>query len=923
MNKIYLLLAFLFFTFSYAQDSNSSTAESTLTFEYSNVNLKTVLLKIEEISSYRFYYQEKWLNDAALLSGEFKEKRISEVLEKLFENTEVNYFVDSNKVILTYKSLIYGKLPKKFFKNDSLSNGKNTVSPVFFQEFDSNKDDNESISLIGKETADENLKNNTFTFSGFVRNKKNNEPVSDVNIRVKNTDIVVKTDNEGYYELKLRSGIYTITTDILNFKPVSRKVMIYSNGKLNLTLSEKVNQLNEVVIKGRSKQKLRSAVTGVTTIEAEGVKNVPLVFGERDVLKIATTIPGVKTAGEGSSGFNVRGGKEDQNLFLLDKGTIYNPSHFFGFFSALNPYVTKKVDIYKGSIPVEFGGRLSSVFDITSKNGGTEKFTGEAGIGPVTSNVALSIPVVKDKAGLLVGGRGTYSGWILRSLDEEQLKESEASFYDFVAKYNHKINNKNSIESTLYFSNDKFTITTDSLYKYSNRLATLTWKHSFNSKNSSEVTFTNSKYKFGIDYSGLPQNSYNFGYDNSETQLILKGNTTLNAKHKLTYGLSNKLYEINPGYITPNNNNSNIIAKNIAMEKGLETGLFVADSYKLSDKLLIDFGIRFSLFNALGPSTQKIYQDGLPKDEGTQIGEETYKNNEIFKTYYGFEPRVAFRYSINDNLSLKAGYDKTYQYIHLLSTNTTQSPTDTWKLSNLNVKPQSGEQFSVGLFQNLNELDLEVSVEGYYKKSKNILDYKVGANLIMNENLETELLQGKGKSYGAELLFKKTDGRLNGWLSYTYSRSFIQLNSKFDEERVNDGLYFSTNYDKPHDFSAVLNYKLTKRYSFSGNFIYQTGRPVTYPVGKYVYNGVEYTLYSDRNKFRIPDYYRLDLGINIEGNHKLKKLAHSFWNVSVYNVLGRNNPYSVFFVTKNGEVKGYKTTIFSVPVPTITYNFKF
>lgn len=923
MNKIVLLLSFIFFNLSYSQDNNAAVQqENTLSFEYSNINLKAILLKIEGITTYKFYYQDKWMDDSVLLSGEFKNKTLTTVLDKLFEDTEINYFIDNNKIILTHKSLVYSKLPKDFFLKDASAEQKKTVSPVFFQEFDSNKEDNESISLIGKESQN-STQNALFTFSGFVRNKKNNEPISDVNIRVKNTEIVVTTNQEGFYELKLPSGIYTITTDIGNFKPTAKKVMIYSNGKLNLTLTEKVNQLNEVVIKRRSKQKLRTAVTGVTTIEAEGIKNVPLVFGERDVLKIATTIPGVKTAGEGSSGFNVRGGKEDQNLFLLDKGTIYNPSHFFGFFSALNPYVTKKVDIYKGSIPTEFGGRLSSVFDITSKNGNNEKFQGEAGIGPVTSNVALSIPVVKNKASLLVGARGTYSGWILRSLKEEKLKESEASFYDFVAKYNHKINKNNTIESTLYYSNDKFSITADSLFKYSNRLATLTWKHNFNSKNNAEVTFTNSKYKFQIDYNGLPENSYRFGYDNGESQMILKASTVINPKNKLTYGLSTKLYTINPGYINPNNDNSNIQSKTIDLEKGLESALFISDSYKFSDKLLLDFGIRYSVFNAMGPSTQKIYEEGQPKSEATQVGEEKYNNNEIFKTYQGFEPRVALRYSINDDLSIKAGYDKTYQYIHLLSTNTTMSPTDTWKLSDLNVRPQSGEQLSVGIFKNLNYEDLEVSLEGYYKKSKNILDYKVGANLILNDDLETELLQGEGKSYGAELLLKKTEGRLNGWVSYTYSRSFIKLDGKFEEEKVNNGEYFSANFDKPHDFSAVMNYRLTKRYSFSANFIYQTGRPVTYPVGKYEYNGVEYTLYSDRNKFRIPDYYRLDIGVNFEGNHKIKKLAHSFWNFSIYNVLGRNNPYSVFFVTKNGEVKGYKTTIFSVPIPTITYNFKF
>ncbi|WP_395059273.1 carboxypeptidase-like regulatory domain-containing protein [Flavobacterium sp.] len=915
MKKIFTILVFTFFNLSFSQVRN-------LTFEYVNLTHKSIIQKIEQQTPYTFYFQDDWLNDLTFYSGEFKDKSIEEVLNKLFDNTEINYFVDLNKIILTQKNLVYDKLPDGFFKKDSLSVSNKSHLPVFFQEFNSDKTE-DSISLISKESLNNGNEKALFTFSGFVRNKKNNEPISDANIRIKNTNFLFITDVNGYYQLKLPAGIYTITTDIQNFKPLIKKIVVYNNGNLDLALTEKTIQLNEVHISGKSKQKMRSAVTGVTTIEAEGVKNVPLVFGERDILKIATTTPGIKTAGEGSSGYNVRGGKEDQNLFLLDKGTIYNPSHFFGFFTALNPYTIKKVDIYKGSIPSEFGGRLSSVFDITSKNGNTDKFSGEAGIGPVTSNIALSIPVIKNKASVLVGGRGTYSGWILKSLKEKKLNNSKASFYDFITKYNHKINNNNTIESTLYFSDDKFSITADSIYQYNNRLATLTWKNVYNAKNNSELTFTNSKYNFKIDYSGLPKNSFKFGYGNAETQFIAKMNTVLNTKNKLSYGISGKLYNIDPGYIKPSSDSSNIKNKQIDLEKGLEIGVYISENYKLTEKFLIDFGIRYSVFSAIGPTTQKTYQDDLPKSEGTQIGEDTYSNNKVFKTFYGFEPRAAFRYLINNDLSLKAGYDKSYQYIHLLSTNTTQSPTDSWKLSDLNVKPQSGEQFSFGIFKNLGYQDLEISAEGYYKKSKNILDYKVGADLILNENLETELLQGKGKSYGAELLIKKSEGRLNGWLSYSYSRSFIKLDSKFDEEKVNNGNYFPTNFDKPHDFSAVLNYRLTKRYSFSGNFIYQTGRPITYPVGKYMYNGIEYSIFSDRNQFRIPDYYRLDLGINIEGNHKIKKLAHSYFNISIYNVLGRNNPYSVFFVTKNGEVKGYKTSIFSIPIPTITYNFKF
>jgi len=609
---------------------------------------------------------------------------------------------------------------------------------------------------------------------------------------------------------------------------------------------------------------------------------------------------------------------------LLDNALLYNPSHFFGFFSALNPFTTKKVDIYKGSIPAEFGGRLSSVFDITTKNGDVDKFMGEGGIGPVTSNISLSTPIIKGKSSLLIGGRATYSDWILKKLDDESLKNSNAEFYDGIVKYAHKINDNNSVEATAYYSHDAFSISSDSLYKYSNRLVSLKWEHAFSEKSKAALILTNSEYKFGINYD-KPEgtDSFDFGYKINETQAMLKMGYQYDKRHKISYGISAKRYGIHPGTLDPKDPQSLLLPVNIQKEKALEAGIYVSDSFKVNEKLLVDVGVRYSFYSALGASQQRIYQNDAPLNDATVVEVKSFKNNESIKTYGGFEPRIAARYFLAEDFSVKAGYDKSYQYIHLLSSNTTQAPTDTWKLSDLNVKPQSAQQFSLGFYKNFNDDMYELSLEGYFKKSKNILDYKVGAELLLNENVETELLQGEGKAYGVELLLKKSIGRLNGWLGYTYSRTFIKLNSKFSEEVVNNGKYFAANYDKPHDVSAVLNYKFTKRYSLSTNFVYQTGRPITYPIGKYQYGNAEYTLYSDRNKFRIPDYYRLDIGLNIEGNHKIKKFAHSFWNISVYNVLGRNNPYSVYFVTDAGKIKAYKTSIFSIPVPTITYNFKF
>ena len=476
---------------------------------------------------------------------------------------------------------------------------------------------------------------------------------------------------------------------------------------------------------------------------------------------------------------------------------------------------------------------------------------------------------------------------------------------------------------TGYYSNDKFSITSDSLFGYSNQLFSLEWKHRYNDKIRSDVTVTNSKYQFDIEYDGDFSNDFDLDYSNSETEFKIKLDHLVADDKSLNYGIASKLYTIRPGSYQPLNSESNIEPLTLQKEKGLESAVFLSFNYDITEKLAIDAGVRYSFYAYLGEATQRIYEEGQPRNDGTLVEVQEFDNNEIVETYDGFEGRFSARYFLQDDFSVKASYNNTYQYIHTLSTNTTVSPTDTWKLSDINIKPQRAQQVSLGFYKNFADNTYETSIEGYYKTYDNILDYKVGAQLLLNESLETEVIQGEGKSYGIEFLVKKNGGRWNGWIGYTYSRTLIKLDSEFAEERVNNGEYFPANYDKPHDFSAVLNYKMTQRFSFSANLVYQTGRPVTYPVGTYEFGGAEYTLYSDRNQFRIPDYYRLDIGFNYEGNHKRNKLAHSFWNLSIYNVLGRNNPYSVFFVTEEGEIKAYQSSIFTIPIPTISFNFQF
>lgn len=921
MKSILSILGILFFVpFTTAQIEKPK-----ISISYTNAQRHEVLLQLEQVADINFYYDRQWLGDE-LISGTYNNTHLSEILEDIFAATLINFFfLDVQTVILTQNLVIKDELHQSFYKDsiDAIHTNSMEIAknPAFYlmEKVDSNSKI-ETV-RIGKEQK--STRQEKYTLSGIVRNNLTGEPIQNLAIIQKGSSNGVSTDINGLYQIELSAGLNSIQTKAIGIETVEKRVIMYNDGRLDFRLNDNVEQLDEVVVESNRLKNVETVVTGVVELDVADIKNIPLVLGERDILKTALTLPGITNAGEGAAGYNVRGGGTDQNLILLDDAVIYNPSHFFGIFSALNPFTTGGVTIYKGSIPAEYGGRLSSVFDINTKDANTKKFSGEASLGPVTSNLTLEIPIVKEKSGVILGGRSTYSNWILNSLDEESLKNSKASFFDIVAKYNDRVNETSTIAATGYYSRDAFSITSDSIYSYSNRLFSLKWNRKLNDKNSMNTVLANSQYGFNIDFEGNSDKNFNLGYRINETEFKLKFLKLHKDNHTINYGLSSKLYVVNPGEVVPQGSASIVAPLEIQLEKGWESALFLSDNIKLNDKLSVDLGLRYSFFAALGKSSQKIYETGVPKNEGTLTEIKEFDNNEIIKTYGGLEVRASTRYFLTPSLSLKVGYNNTFQYIHTISSNTTVSPTDTWKLSDINIAPQRANQVSLGFFKNLGDNAYELSLESYYKKSNSILDYKVGAQLLLNESIETEVLQGEGKAYGVEFLLKKTEGRLNGWLGYTYSRTFTKLDSDFIEERINNGEYFPSNFDKPHDISLVTNYKFTERFSLSANFVYQTGRPVTFPVGSYFLDGSEYALYSDRNKFRIPDFYRLDISFNIEGNHKIKKFAHSFWNISVYNVLGRNNPYSVFFVTEDGSLKAFQSSIFAIPVPTITYNFKF
>lgn len=914
-NKISIYFLLLCFHILHAQ-----VKEPTISVSFSDKPIKDCFLEIESKCKKQFYFDSNWSDLNQKITASFTNEPVSLILNTLLKETNLNFFHTNNTYIITQNNFIYDQLNSSLIQTDSLPS-TNQSNPLFFEKLVDATDEKDAITIIGKQKEGDIKK--THLIEGVILDTKTKNPLSGVLISVTNRNIKTETDIDGHFKITLPDGLNYLEINAMSYKKLNQKIILKKDAVLNFQLTESVTLLNEVVVERERNKEVKEIASGVTTFNVEKAKSVPLVLGERDIIKLALALPGIKTAGEGTSGINVRGGKDDQNLFLLDNATIYNPSHFFGFFSSVNPYLVNDVNIYKGFIPAEFGGRIASVFEINSKEGNYEKFKGEGGIGPVTSNLTFTTPIIKEKASIIGGVRATYSKWILKQIDNKELQKSDASFYDAYLKYSHKINENNTLETSIYYSKDKFKISSDSLYSYSNTAASLKWRHNFNAKNIATFQLINSNYAFAIDYDSNNLKSFNYNFNINESKFIFKNVYFYNEKHKFTYGLNSILYLLNPGELNPNDANSLLTSKKIDQEKGLENDLFINDEYTLNKKLSFNLGLRYSTFLALGPATQRVYQEGAPIAPGNVKETKEYNNNEIIKNYNGFEYRFGTRYLLSETSSIKLAYTTNYQYLHKLSSNTTQSPTDTWKLADLNIKPSYGQQISLGYFKNFKEDLYQFSIEGYYKKTENFLDFKVGSDLILSESIETDAIQGKGKAYGVEFLIKKTEGKLNGWIGYTYSRSLIQLDGDTADKRVNNGNYFASNFDKPHDFNAILNYKFTQRYSASFNFTYQTGRPVTYPIGSYTYGNAQYTLYSDRNKFRIPDYYRVDVGFNIEGNHKVKKPFHSFWNISIYNLLGRNNPQSVFFVTDNGKIKAYKSSIFAYPIPTITYNFKF
>jgi CarboxypepD_reg-like domain/TonB-dependent Receptor Plug Domain len=876
--------------------------------------------QIESQTRFHIYY-----DSAIFVQKSFtytaKAEPLNKVLHKLFAG-ELIYasFDDQNNIFFSKNRALSLMLPDSYF------NGTNNAIAVN----DTNIEDEDLLdskeALVDKKIYEIGDKNNksqkSIVIGGIIKDAKTGQPVSGANVYIENPRIGATTDQFGAYTISLPRGKHILNIQSIGLRDIKRQIVLYSDGKMNVDMTESIQSLKRVTVSSKKLSNIRGSQMGVQKIDIKTIKQIPMLFGEADIIRAITTLPGVKTVGEASTGFNVRGGSSDQNLILFNDATVYNPSHFFGLFSAFNPEVVNSVELYKSSIPASYGGRLSSVLDINSREGNKKEFTGSAGIGPLTSRLNVEGPLVKDKSSFILGGRTTYSNWLFKYLPDDY-KNSAANFYDINLITTHELDKNNSLYFTAYISNDKFNLNSDTAYSYGNRNVSLKWKHTYNAKLNSVMSAGLDQYNYEIGSQKLPLNAYKLAFNIQQTNFKAHFNYFYNNKHSFDFGINSILYKLNPGNFDPNGSQSLVKPDHLQTEQGLESAVYFSDHFTVTPKFKIDAGLRLSMFNVMGPNDINVYADGVPRSESSVINTVHYDNGKIIKTYGGPEVRLGFRYVFDETFSLKGGFNTQRQYIHSLSNTTAMAPTDIWKLSDPNIKPQIGNQFSLGLYKNLRSNTIETSVEVYYKNIKNYLDYKSGAVLVMNHHIETDVIGTKGKAYGVELLVKKVTGKLNGWVSYTWSRILLQQNDPNAGELINNGNPYAANYDKPNDVTVVTNYKFSHRVSISLNANYSTGRPITLPIGLFDYGGSMRTLYADRNAYRIPDYFRTDFSMNIEGNHKVKQLFHNSWSIGVYNLTGRKNPYSVYYVSENGHVNGYKLSIFGNAIPYINLNIRF
>lgn len=764
----------------------------------------------------------------------------------------------------------------------------------------------------------------SYTVNGVLKNVETGEDIIGATVQVLGTTLGTNTNGYGYYALTLEEGIYTLKFSHVGFSSMESEIVLDKNTYYQISIAPSIIELTEVEVNSKTQDfNVASNIPSVSTISIAPIKGqIPYFLGEVDVIQNALLQPGIGAIGEDASGIHVRGGGVDQNLILLDEATIYNPNHFYGLISIFNPEAVNDVRIMRGFIPPAYGGRSSSVIEVRQKEGNANKLSYSGGIGLLSARGLVEGPLKKGKSSFLVSGRQSLLNLSIDDFGSSSVRRSRIRFQDLNMKINARPNNSNTFYLSGYFGNDRNTTGFNSIRNWGNKMINFRWNHLFSSRLFSNFSAFVSEYSYRIENSEEPGA---FVGRSRITDYNLKGDLTysMSKTNDLSFGFNTVFHRLTPGTREPFDPDASTNLLELDKEHGIETALYLSHESQIG-KIHLNYGVRFSMLHSLGPGEVFTYQDNVSKHDSTIIDTLSFSRNELIKRYQTIEPRVALNWRMNSTTSLKAAYSKTAQYLHLISNSVTPSPTDIWKLSDTYIKPTITHHYTLGIYRNILENTWELNTELYFKDIRNGIQYKNGADLIFNENIETELLLTRGRSFGVEFYLKKSSGKLNGWISYTLSRA----ESRLDEN--NEQKFVLENHDKLHSFSTTWNMKLTDRLSASSNFVFNTGIPVTLPTDKYVFEGNFIPHFKERNNARLPNYHRLDLSVKYDGRKFKKdgspKKNESFWIFTIYNVYARQNAYSYFYresATNPGLAEIVQYSIFGTIIPAVTYNFKF
>jgi hypothetical protein len=917
VKNVFIVIALLLFSVSVF----SQQVDKVIPCHVKSVPFSDFCKSIAEQTAVKIYYQKKWINDLKV-SIERDSITVMEAVTEALKGTGLGASEwHGNIVVMPGEKLIPSMPDYNFIENNNIviEEGSELKTKIEEQYLTGRKGDVPQTIRIGQKNG--TISGSRAKITGRILDEESGDPLFNATIFIDETKTGAVSDINGVVSLTLKKGIYNAIFDYLGYAKKKYQIEVLSDGNFIISMTKSVIQMQEVVVYGDRQMSISAKDPGLDKISMKTIKELPMMMGERDILKVSATLPGIVSIGEGASGLNVRGGGSDQNAFYINKIPIYNTAHLFGFFPAFNSDIIKDFSIYKGHIPAQYGGHLSSVFNIITRQGNRKHLTARGGISPISANLVIEGPLKKDTCSFMLSARSSYSDWILKKVKDFDISNSSAQFNDFSGGINYDIQ-KTQLSAFAYYSYDHFRLSDINSYEYGNKGISTSIGHNFSNSFRSEFSVVASQYNFSTTDQQEVSSAYEHAYKMEHYEAKLDFKHILSEKNSLEYGLSSILYKLDRGKVLPYGDDSDRKIADLGTEQGLESAVYLSDIYDVFPWLNLTAGIRYALYMPMGPETVYLYQPESPVDVRNITDTLTYGANEPVKKYNEPDLRIAVNIKTDEAGSVKLAFNQMHQNLFMLNTTTAIAPNTQWKLADYHLTPSTSNQYSAGVFRTLANLGIETSAEVFYKQTRNFPEFKDGADFLTNPQVETVILQGDQKAWGIELYLKRSYRKVDGWISYSYSRSFVKVDGGEEWDQINEGIAYPSNFDIPNVLNVVLNYHLTKRVTFASIFTYQTGKPVTYPVSVYYVNGLPVLDYSKRNEYRIPDYVRADFSLTIEGNLRKNKPLHSSLIFSLYNAFGRENPYSVYYKVENGNIRSYQYSVIGVPIFTVTWLFK-